>query len=133
VTYAHKQLGLSYRPSSGDDPEPPFETKPGRCHCSEANGAFSALGLQDQWWNNTCIASSGSNFYKLNTCNDSAPLNGVIPFPIKANRFYSNSELRDALQRILVGLCTGSEAAASRSWIHIIATPFYEPASSDGT
>jgi len=88
VTYAREHLGLS-RPR--DNPEPPFETKPGRCHCSEANGALSALGLQDQWWNNTCIASSGANFFKFNTCNDSAPLNGVIPFPIKTNRFFSNS------------------------------------------
>jgi hypothetical protein len=95
--YAHNYLGLRLGPDGArtgegdDDPQPPFETKPGRCHCSEANGAFSSVGLQDQWWNNTCIASSGQNFFKFNSCNNTYPLDGIIPYPIKDNRFFANS------------------------------------------
>lgn len=77
-------------PSPSPPPSaPPFEPKPGICACTIASAPFAASGLQDQWWNNTCIASSGSRFFKWESCNSSAPLDGTIPFPIRANRYFS--------------------------------------------
>lgn len=53
-------------------------------------GANGVSGHQDQWWNNTCIAASHSNFFTWYECNASAPTDGTIPFPMLNNVYYSS-------------------------------------------
>ena len=84
--YAHKLLAA--RPIGG--PEPPFEPKPGICTCVIASVPFASSGLQDQWWNNTCIASQSHQFFKFESCNSTNLTDGTIPFPMKTNHYYSS-------------------------------------------
>ena len=46
-------------------------------------------GLQEQWWNNTCIASSPDKFFDWYECNSTHPLDGTIPFPMQRNTYLS--------------------------------------------
>ncbi len=67
----------------------PPEGKPGSCSAIIAAGAFAAAGLADQYWNNTCIANSSAKFFRWFSCNDTHPLDGTIPFPMRDNVYLS--------------------------------------------
>ena len=83
AVYAHEHMDLRLGGGAG------FEPKPGICAATIASSPFAASGLQDQWWNNTCIASSGQNYFRWLSCNNTYPLDGVIPYPLKTNAYYS--------------------------------------------
>jgi len=64
------------------------------CATSIASAPFIAEGkegYQEQWWNNTCIASSPDQFFQWYECNSSHPLDGTIPFPMKGNSYFSST------------------------------------------
>lgn len=64
------------------------------CATSIASSPFIAdgkEGYQEQWWNNSCIASSPDQFFNWYECNVTAPLDGTIPYPMKGNAYYSQT------------------------------------------
>ncbi len=69
----------------------PPESKPLACSANLATAPFTASGLQDQWWNNTCIANSGGRMFRFGSCNSSNPGDGGIPFPMRQNTYFLNS------------------------------------------
>jgi hypothetical protein len=133
AVYAHTQLGLHLgleMSATAGQPTPPFEPKPGICGCMLASAPFAASGLQDQWWNNTCIASSSGSFFKWESCNSSAPLDGTIPFPIKTNRYFSsdggyvmrcNADAWNFTEAQALGLDLGSTVATLPSLEELVA------------
>jgi hypothetical protein len=68
----------------------PPEGKPLACSANLATAPFTASGLQDQWWNNTCVANSG-RIFKFGSCNASNPTDGGIPYPMKQNTYLLNA------------------------------------------
>ena len=54
-------------------------------------GEAGVSGHQEQWYNNTCVTSSSSNFFNWYECNATHPLNGEIPYPLKSNRYMSTN------------------------------------------
>ena len=84
--YAERVLGLG--------PQAPRKLGNGYsvCATSIASSPWIAQGkegFQEQWWNNTCIASSPDQFFDFYECNASSPLDGAIPYPMKGNQYFS--------------------------------------------
>lgn len=86
VQHAERVLGLG----------PPGKLGNGYSVCATSIASYPFIaqgkeGFQEQWWNNTCIASSSDQFFNFYECNATAPLDGTIPFPMKGNQYYSST------------------------------------------
>ena len=67
------------------------ETKPGCCLGSLTGTAFAlSLGLQDEFWGNTCIVNASHKMIIAGQCNATDPLDGSLPFPMRGNTYLSS-------------------------------------------
>jgi len=67
--------------SAPQEPKPPM--------CAGVVTPYPSAATADSWTNNSCIAASAASFFRLLSCNASAPLDGSIPAPLGGNRYFS--------------------------------------------
>ncbi len=65
------------------------EGKPPMCSGMITPTPGAGPDVAEAWENNTCIASDARFFFRWESCNSSAPLDGGVPVPLRGNRYHT--------------------------------------------